>query len=123
MNSLAPTRLAPGGYLQDVPWDIMPVGDYVATEVTPPNGYSMSSDPDKVRQTFHWDGKADVDLVFENDAKVKLELLKLDDSERPLEGAVFNVPERWTDRLRLRKTDALRQDHRHQYHRGPLRLR
>ena len=51
----------------------------------------MSSDPDKVRQTFHWDGKADVDLVFENDAKVKLELLKLDDSERPLEGAVFNV--------------------------------
>ena len=80
-----------GGYLQDVPWDTMPVGDYVATEVTPPNGYSMSSDPDKVRQTFHWDGKADVDLVFENDAKVKLELLKLDDSERPLEGAVFNV--------------------------------
>ena len=80
-----------GGYLQDVPWDTMPVGDYVATEVTPPNGYSMSSDPDKVRQTFHWDGKADMDLVFENDAKVKLELLKLDDSEWPLEGAVFNV--------------------------------
>ena len=80
-----------GGYLQDVPWDTMPIGSYVATEVTPPNGYTISKDPDKVRQEFYWDGKSDVDLVFENDAKVKLELLKVNDSDQPIEGAVFNV--------------------------------
>ena len=80
-----------GGYLQDVPWDTMPIGSFVATEVTPPNGYTISKDPDKVRQEFYWDGKSDVDLVFENDAKVKLELLKVNDSDQPIEGAVFNV--------------------------------
>ena len=81
----------PGGYLTDVPWDTMPIGSYVATEVTPPAGYTTSSDPSKVRQEFHWDGKTDVSLVFENDAKVKLELLKLDESTDPLPGAVFNI--------------------------------
>ena len=81
----------PGGYLADVPWDTMPIGSYVATEVTPPTGYTTSSDPSKVRQEFHWDGKTDVSLVFENDAKVKLELLKLDESNDPLPGAVFNI--------------------------------
>lgn len=81
----------PGGYLADVPWDTMPIGSYVATEVTPPTGYTTSSDPGKVRQEFHWDGKTDVSLVFENDAKVKLELLKLDESNDPLPGAVFNI--------------------------------
>ena len=80
-----------GGYLTDVPWDTMPIGSYVATEVTPPSGYTTSSDPDKVRQEFYWDGKSDVDLVFENDAKVKLELVKLDESDQPIKGAVFNV--------------------------------
>ena len=80
-----------GGYLTDVPWDTMPIGSYVATEVTPPTGYTTSSDPSKVRQEFHWDGKTDVSLVFENDAKVKLELLKLDKSNDPLPGAVFNI--------------------------------
>ena len=80
-----------GGYLTDVPWDTMPIGSYVATEVTPPTGYTTSSDPSKVRQEFHWDGKTDVSLVFENDAKVKLELLKLDEANDPLPGAVFNI--------------------------------
>ena len=80
-----------GGYLEDVPWDTMPIGSFVATEVTPPNGYTTSSDPDKVRQEFYWDGKHDVDLIFENDAKVKVQLIKLDDSDNPIEGAVFNV--------------------------------
>ena len=80
-----------GGYLIDVPWDTMPIGSYVATEVTPPTGYTTSSDPSKVRQEFHWDGKTDVSLVFENDAKVKVELLKLDESNDPLPGAVFNI--------------------------------
>ena len=32
-----------------------------------------------------------MDLVFENDAKVKIELLKVDDSTAPIEGAVFNI--------------------------------
>lgn len=81
----------PGGYLADVPWDTMPIGSYVATEVTPPTGYTTSSDPSKVRQGFHWDGKTDVSLVFENDAKVKVRLIKLDDSDTPLPGAVFNI--------------------------------
>ena len=80
-----------GGALADVPWDTMPIGSFVATEVTPPTGYTTSPDPNKVRQEFYWDGKSDVDLVFENDAKVKIRLLKLDDSDRPLAGAVFHV--------------------------------
>lgn len=80
-----------GGYITDIPWDTMPIGSFVATEVTPPEGYSLSPDPDKVKQEFYWDGKTDVALVFENDARVKIRLLKLDDAERPLAGAVFNI--------------------------------
>ena len=49
-----------GGYLTDVPWDSMPIGSYTAEEVTPPEGYSKSSDQSKVKQSFHWDGKSDV---------------------------------------------------------------
>ena len=82
---------AAGGALTDVPWDTMPIGSYTATEVTPPDGYTLSDDPDKTKQEFYWDGKSDVALVFENDARVKVELLKLDESESPLSGAVFNI--------------------------------
>ena len=57
------------GALSGVPWDSMPVGSYTATEVTPPEGYSISSDPNKAKQEFYWDGKNNVALVFENDAK------------------------------------------------------
>ena len=80
-----------GGALTDVPWDTMPIGSYVAEEVTPPNGYSLSKDAGKVRQKFYWDGKTDVSLVFENDAKVKIQLIKLNDANSPLSGAVFHV--------------------------------
>lgn len=80
-----------GGALTDVPWDTMPIGSYVAEEVTPPNGYSLSKDAGKVRQEFYWDGKTDVSLVFENDAKVKIQLIKLNDANSPLPGAVFHV--------------------------------
>ena len=80
-----------GGALADVPWDTMPIGSFIATEVTPPAGYTISSDPDKVRQEFYWDGQTDVSLVFEDDAKVKIQLLKLDDSDNPLPGALFNI--------------------------------
>lgn len=82
---------AVGGALTDVPWDTMPIGSYTATEITPPDGYTLSDDPDKTKQEFYWDGKSDVALVFENDARVKVELLKLDESESPLPGAVFNI--------------------------------
>ena len=80
-----------GGALTDVPWDTMPIGSYVAEEVTPPNGYSLSKDAGKVRQEFYWDGKTDVSLVFENDAKVKIQLIKLTDASSPLPGAVFHI--------------------------------
>jgi len=80
-----------GGALADVPWDTMPIGSYVAEEVTPPKGYTLSSDPDKVKQEFYWDGKTEVALVFENDAKIKVKLLKLDDANDPLPGCVFNI--------------------------------
>ena len=80
-----------GGALTDVPWDTMPIGSYVAEEMTPPNGYSLSKDAGKVRQEFYWDGKTDVSLVFENDAKVKVRLIKLNDANSPLPGAVFHV--------------------------------
>ena len=80
-----------GGALTDVPWDTMPIGSYVAEEVTPPNGYSLSKDVGKVRQEFYWDGKTDVSLVFENDAKVKIQLIKLTDANAPLPGAVFHI--------------------------------
>ena len=80
-----------GGALTDVPWDTIPIGSYVAEEVTPPNGYSLSKDAGKVRQEFYWDGKTDVSLVFENDAKVKIQFIKLTDANAPLPGAVFHI--------------------------------
>ena len=80
-----------GGYLTDVPWKDMPLGSFTAEEVTPPEGYTKSPDVNKTKQTFVWDGKTDVALVFENDAKVKVKLIKLDDSGNPLPGAVFNI--------------------------------
>ena len=80
-----------GGYLEDVPWDALPIGSFTATEVMPPEGYSLSPDPDKVKQEFYWDGKHDVSLIFENDARVKVKLVKYDDSGNPLPGAVFNI--------------------------------
>ena len=80
-----------GGYLTDVPWKDMPIGSYTAEEVTPPEGYTKSPDVNKTKQSFRWDGKSDIALVFENDAKVKVKLIKLDDSDNPLPGAVFNI--------------------------------
>ncbi len=80
-----------GGYLTDVPWKDMPLGSYTAEEIKPPEGYSLSPDVSKTKQTFVWDGKTDVALVFENDAKVKIRLVKKDDSDNPLPGAVFNI--------------------------------
>ena len=80
-----------GGSFTEIPWDTMPIGSFVATEVAPPLNYTLSSDPSKVRQEFYWDGKNDVSLVFENDAKVKLRLEKKDDSGNPLPDVIFNI--------------------------------
>ena len=52
---------------------------------------TLSPDPDKVKQEFYWDGHNEVSLIFENDSKVKIQLLKLDDSGTPLPNAVFNI--------------------------------
>ena len=80
-----------GGYLTDVPWDQVPVGSFTCEEVAPPEGYTKSPDANKTKQTFVWDGKTNISLVFENDARVKIRLIKLDDSNNPLPGAVFNI--------------------------------
>ena len=63
-------------------------------EMTPPEGYTKSPDQNKVKQSFHWDGKSDVSLVFENDSKVKIQLIKLDDSNRMLPSPVMVVESR-----------------------------
>lgn len=75
------------GALDGVPWDTMPIGAYAAEEVGAPSGYIL----DAQRQEFYWDGKTDVRLVFQDDAKVKLRLLKTDASGVPLPGAVYNI--------------------------------
>lgn len=82
-----------GGYIPEdqLNFKDMPIGSYVAEEVTPPSGYIMSPDAQKVRQEFYWDGQHDVKLVFENDSKVKLQLIKKDASGKTLSGAVFDI--------------------------------
>lgn len=78
-----------GGALADVPWDTMPVGSYVAEEIGAPEGYILPSPHEK--KEFYWDKKNEVKLVFENDSKVKVQLLKKDESNNPLPGCLFTV--------------------------------
>ena len=82
-----------GGYIPKEALDFskLPKGSYIAEEITPPKGYILNSDPAKVKQPFVWDGKHDVSLIFENSAKVKIELKKVDESGSPLAGAVFVI--------------------------------
>ena len=82
-----------GGYIskEDLDFTTLPKGSYVAEEITPPQGYILSSDTSKVKQTFVWDGKTDVSLVFENSSKVKVQLKKVDESGQPLAGAIFVI--------------------------------
>ena len=66
----------------------MTYGSYRAWETAAPEGYSL----DPSVKTFKIDAdNPTVSLVFENDAKVKVQLVKLDESDNPLPGAVFNV--------------------------------
>lgn len=78
-----------GGALTDVPWDTMPVGSYIAEEIGAPEGYILPSPHEK--KELYWDKKSDVTLVFENDSKVKVQLLKKDESNNPLPGCLFTV--------------------------------
>lgn len=78
-----------GGALTDVPWDTMPVGSYVAEEIGAPEGYILPSPHEK--KEFYWDKKNEVKLVFENDSKVKVQLLKKDESNNSLPGCLFTV--------------------------------
>ena len=82
-----------GGYIskEDLDFSTLPTGAYLAEEITPPEGFILSSDVSKVKQPFVWDGKTDVSLVFENSAKVKVQLKKVDESGQPLAGAIFVV--------------------------------
>ena len=82
-----------GGYISKEGLDFskLPTGSYVAEEITPPEGYILSSDVSKVKQTFVWDGEHDISLVFENSSKVKVQLKKVDESNQPLAGAIFVI--------------------------------
>ena len=82
-----------GGYIskEDLDFADLPTGSYLAEEITPPEGYILSSDVSKVKQPFVWDGEHDVSLIFENSAKVRVQLKKVDESGQPLAGAIFLV--------------------------------
>ena len=82
-----------GGYIskEDLDFSKLPKGSFIAEEITPPQGFILSSDVSKVKQPFVWDGEHDVRLVFENSAKVKVQLVKVDESNAPLPGAVFLI--------------------------------
>ena len=82
-----------GGYVSkdDLDFKTLPKGSYIAEEITPPQGYILSSDTAKVKQTFVWDGHNDVSLVFENSSRVKVQLKKVDESGLPLAGAIFVI--------------------------------
>ena len=82
-----------GGYIskEDLDFADLPTGSYVAEEITPPEGYILSSDVSKVKQAFTWDGEHDISLIFENSSKVKVQLKKVDESGNPLAGAIFVV--------------------------------
>ena len=82
-----------GGYIlkEDLDFSELPTGSYVAEEITPPEGFILSSDVSKVKRPFVWDGEHDISLIFENSAKVKVMLKKVDESGSPLAGAIFVI--------------------------------
>ena len=90
-----PTRVVTGagGYVSEADFNFqdLPIGSYIAEEVGVPEGYTLSDDPDENMQEFYWDGKSNIQLVFQNDSKVKVQLKKVDESDQPLEGAIFNI--------------------------------
>ena len=82
-----------GGYIlkEDLDFSQLPTGSYIAEEITPPEGFILSSDVSKVKQPFVWDGEHDISLIFGNSAKVRVQLKKVDESNAPLAGAIFVI--------------------------------
>ena len=82
-----------GGYIPKDQLDFskLPTGSFIAEEITPPEGFILSSDVSKVKQPFVWDGEHDISLIFENSSKVKVQLKKVDENNNPLPGAVFVI--------------------------------
>ncbi len=82
-----------GGYIpkEDLDFSQLLTGSYIAEEITPPEGFVLSSDVSKVKQSFVWDGEHDISLIFENSSKVKVMLKKVDESGSPLAGAIFVI--------------------------------
>ena len=83
-----------GGYVpkEQLDFETLPAGTYRVTETNPPIGYLPT---DEVK-TFTWPngGDNDILLVFANDSRVKIRLTKVDENDRPLEGAIFQI---WKD--------------------------
>ena len=78
-----------GGALEGLAWSSLTPGTYRAWEVSAPEGYSLA--PSDVK-TFRISAETpEVQLVFKDDANVKVRLTKLDASDNPLPGAVFNI--------------------------------
>ena len=82
-----------GGYVSedDFKFEDLPIGSYVAEEIGAPEGYYLNPDPDQRKQEFSWDGKSNIQLVFQDDSKVKVQLKKVDENDAPLAGAIFSI--------------------------------
>ena len=66
----------------------LPYGSYRVTEISAPEGYEKDSHV----ETIHWDGKADVDLIFKNARRMGFNILKVDaDTNESLPGAWFEI--------------------------------
>ena len=76
------------GTLEGVVWESMTYGSYKAYEIAPPEGYIL----DPQVKTFRIDeNHTDVQLIFTNDAKVKVLFQKQNETGAALPGAVFNI--------------------------------
>ena len=76
------------GALEGLDWSSMPYGSYRAYETHAPQGYTLSNEV----KTFAISAvNRHVQLVFANDSRVKAQLQKVDASNNPLPGAVFNI--------------------------------
>lgn len=93
-NFTADVTTAAGGYVpkEQLDFEKLPTGSYRVTETHAPEGYLPT---DEVK-TFDWplQNGGDINLVFANDAKVKIRLLKVNENDKPLEGAIFQI---WKD--------------------------
>ena len=92
MLPLAPPVVVTGadGYVpeDELDYKSMPIGSYVAVEVGSPEGHLMNPDS---KQAFYWDGKRHIQLVFQNDSKVSVQLQKVGENDAPLADAIFDV--------------------------------